>query len=239
MLRGKRVVGRRERSTACRPPAASSGCCRPAAGRRWRRPGQRQHPRHRHARRGLPRARRRIHRRLDASQGRACRCAPRRRRRSSRTPAAGGVRLYLRRSASASCAACARRSATRRQGDVEREGRQRAGGRHDPRRPVPERLGAGRYEVRFRGRADGSKRSRTWTTDLVLGARGGPGAPPVDQAAGLSEQRVVVDWSGGQPRRAATPPASSPRASATARSSAASSSSTSASTPTRSAASSR
>ncbi|MFL5846600.1 MAG: hypothetical protein ACJ762_18100 [Solirubrobacteraceae bacterium] len=59
---------------------------------------------------------------------------------------------------------------------------------------VPDSLDAGRYRVRFSGRPAGSSRSRTWTTDLVLGSRGGPGSPPVDQAAGVSEQHVSVDW---------------------------------------------
>lgn len=60
---------------------------------------------------------------------------------------------------------------------------------------VSDKLAAGRYQVRFSGRTAGSSRSRTWTAPLVLGSRGGPGSPPVDQQAGLSEQHVVVDWS--------------------------------------------
>lgn len=64
--------------------------------------------------------------------------------------------------------------------------------------PVPSGLSAGRYDVRFSGLVGNSRKTRTWTTDIVLGSRSGPGAPPVDQDAGLSEQHVVVDWSGGQ-----------------------------------------
>ncbi|MCW2991033.1 MAG: hypothetical protein JWM73_1627 [Solirubrobacterales bacterium] len=60
---------------------------------------------------------------------------------------------------------------------------------------VPDSLAAGRYRLRFSGRPEGSSSTQTWTTDLVLGSRGGPGSPPVDQAAGLSEQHVTVDWS--------------------------------------------
>lgn len=60
---------------------------------------------------------------------------------------------------------------------------------------VPADLAAGRYRVRFSGRPAGSSRIWTWTTDLVLGSRSGPGSPPVDQSAGVSEQHVAVDWS--------------------------------------------
>lgn len=61
--------------------------------------------------------------------------------------------------------------------------------------PAGSKLTSGRYEVRFSGRPDGATQARTWTTPIVLGSRSGPGSPPVDQDAGLSEQRVVVDWS--------------------------------------------
>lgn len=60
---------------------------------------------------------------------------------------------------------------------------------------VPPDVAAGRYTLRMSGRPEGSKRLRTWRTPLVLGSRGAPGSPPVSQQAGLSEQRVVVDWS--------------------------------------------
>lgn len=64
--------------------------------------------------------------------------------------------------------------------------------------PAPADLSAGRYRVRFSGRPPGSRHLRTWTAPLVLGSRGAPGSPPVDQEAGLAEQRVVVDWSQGR-----------------------------------------
>jgi hypothetical protein len=64
--------------------------------------------------------------------------------------------------------------------------------------PVPAGLRAGRYTLRLRGRVVGTDGARSWSTPLVLGSRGAPGSPPVDQQAGLSEQRVVVDWSGGR-----------------------------------------
>jgi hypothetical protein len=61
--------------------------------------------------------------------------------------------------------------------------------------PMPDSLTAGRYMLRLSGRPVGSSKLRTWTNTLVLGSRGAPGSPPVTQEAGLSEQRVVVDWS--------------------------------------------
>lgn len=61
---------------------------------------------------------------------------------------------------------------------------------------MPSDLAAGAYRVRFSGRT--GARASTWTTPLVLGTRGTPGSPPVDADAGLSEQRVVVDWSNGR-----------------------------------------
>ena len=64
--------------------------------------------------------------------------------------------------------------------------------------PVPTGLRAGRYTLRLRGRVAGTSAVRTWSAPLVLGSRGAPGSPPVDQQAGLSEQRVVVDWSQGR-----------------------------------------
>jgi hypothetical protein len=61
--------------------------------------------------------------------------------------------------------------------------------------PVPGSLPAGRYTLLFAGRAAGAKKPRTFRTPVVLGTRSGPGQPPVDADAGLSEQHVVVDWS--------------------------------------------
>lgn len=60
------------------------------------------------------------------------------------------------------------------------------------------KLTAGPYEVRFSGLPAGATRARTWTTPIVLGSRGAAGSPPVGQDAGLSEQHVVVDWSGSE-----------------------------------------
>lgn len=59
--------------------------------------------------------------------------------------------------------------------------------------PFPDSLGAGRYTLKVTGRGEGTGKA-SWSDSLVLGA-GSTGGSATGSDAGLTEQKVVVDWS--------------------------------------------